>query len=124
MAGYPDIVPYTFFWDCPREGELDLDELDDLRSLVWPLNQQIKEAVSWAGPRFKFVDVQATFSGHEPCSEIEYVNGIEIGNIEASYHPNAHGQYAYACQVWFMMTAQPVCPPMLNVSEYVPITEV
>ena len=90
---------------------------------MWPLNQQIKEAVSSAGPRFTFVDVQEAFSGHEPCSEIEFVNAIEIGDIEASYHPNAYGQYAYACQVWYHMTAQLVCPPMLNVSEYVPIID-
>lgn len=106
VAGYPDIVPNKFWWEC-LEGVLDKDERESLRAQVRPLNEQIQKAISIAtgriGPRIVFVDVEGAFKGHEPCSKNEYVTAINVTDIGASYHPNAAGQLAYATQVWSAM---------------------
>jgi lysophospholipase L1-like esterase len=53
----------------------------------------IKDAAARAG--FTYVDVRDSFAGHEVCSGNDWIHGVELGDINMSFHPNQAGQQAY-----------------------------
>ncbi|HET9143842.1 SGNH/GDSL hydrolase family protein [Actinophytocola sp.] len=40
---------------------------------------------------FTYEDARDNFAGHEVCTSSPWINGINLGNIVESYHPNAAG---------------------------------
>ncbi|GGO95429.1 SGNH/GDSL hydrolase family protein [Wenjunlia tyrosinilytica] len=54
------------------------------------LDSVVSQRASAAG--FSFGDVRGTFTGHEICSNSEWLHSVEWFNITESYHPMASGQ--------------------------------
>lgn len=54
------------------------------------LDQVIKDVASADG--VTFADVRSSFSGHEVCSADPWLNGVNLNNLDESFHPNAAGQ--------------------------------
>lgn len=92
VVGYPNIIPTT---DCEADSDLSTDDIAGLRSLVDPLDTAVQQAVIRAGAGFAFVDMRPAWLGHEVCGNPAWVNGIELTDVDGSYHPNADGQNAY-----------------------------
>jgi lysophospholipase L1-like esterase len=53
------------------------------------LSDIIAGRVAAAG--FVYEDARDNFAGHEVCTSSPWINGINLGNIVESYHPNATG---------------------------------
>lgn len=104
MAGYPDIVPAS---SCSSGGFIGRADLNLLRPLIADLNNHIAAAVEavvgMTGQSITFVDVTEAFTGHEPCTDQAFIQGMSLLDIKGSFHPNALGQCAYAHQVWSAM---------------------
>lgn len=113
VAGYPDLIPNE---DCEAESDLSDDDIQGLKSLVDPLNDAIQGAVQRAGRDFTFVDVRQVWVGHEVCSDDTWVNGIQVTDPDASYHPNAQGQRAYEQTVFQTITGAPAPAPSTSSS--------
>jgi lysophospholipase L1-like esterase len=90
---YPDVLPSTLPSDC----FLTADALTTLNSELAQLDSAIKTAAQTA--RVDYVEFNHVFSGHELCTSQPWVNGLELGNISASLHPNLAGQTAMAAAV-------------------------
>ena len=100
-----------FLWDAFAfvfSGELRIGagEAAHLRNAADELNDAVRRAAAAAGARF--VDVlgeappELSFWDHSPCDDEPWVHGVDIDDTQdkavsdASFHPNAAGQRAYA----------------------------
>jgi hypothetical protein len=66
-----------------------------LNSMGVLMNNVIKAAVTSVastGIKIHFVDPGPTFSGHEECTDDPYLNGLDVVNMQYSFHPNSEGQ--------------------------------
>lgn len=102
VLGYPQLFPERpAAQRCPElSSNFDAGEQDYLNRELELLDRVIHRAAARAG--FHYASALSAFRGHAPCEPDPYLNGItDPGQFgvrfgEASFHPNAAGQRAYA----------------------------
>lgn len=103
VAGYPHLFTSGPEADC--KPFISGHEAAWIDSLVDSGNAKIAAAVRAArrrGGDVSYVDVTGDFTGHELCSEDQWLYGIHpdfdegLNLVQGSYHPTRAGQHAYA----------------------------
>ena len=101
VGGYPHLFTSASKADCKRF--ISSGEAAWINSLVDRGNTRIAAAVRatrQASGNVAYVAVDERFSGHELCTEDQWLYGIKLvlgdGLIKGSYHPTKSGQRAYA----------------------------
>jgi lysophospholipase L1-like esterase len=107
VLGYPQLFPDDrHYARCPRLTRAFYTRRVQ-RFLRTAGDKLQRVLVQWAGAaRFQFVPVAATFDGHEVCTRDPWINPLRLRPSRliklrspldlGSFHPNAHGQAAYA----------------------------
>jgi lysophospholipase L1-like esterase len=90
VVGYPGIIPQSQLPGC----FLNANELAPLRTALTALNNTIDEAAKTAN--VESIDPTTAFAGHELCTQQPWINGIDLGDLSGSLHPNLDGQTALA----------------------------
>lgn len=108
VLGYPLLLS-AIPGDC---AGLNPIEQVALRLFNVGLNSTIDSAVRQAGrPNVFYLNVNDAFQGSELCTSNAFVNGIVLGRIWESFHPNLDGHDRLAeCLALAIETAQLACP--------------
>ena len=99
--GYAGNIPDTKIYEAIAAGVVEFSsaETATVRSLVTELNAAIADAVAVINqPWLTYINPFASgslFVGHELCTTQPFFHGLDVVNIEHSYHPNSMGQEAY-----------------------------
>jgi lysophospholipase L1-like esterase len=83
VLGYPRLFSANWCWWFGTTRRNAINGAADLLSNV------IAGRVAAAG--FTYEDTRDNFAGHEVCTSSPWINGINVGQIVESYHPNAAG---------------------------------
>lgn len=86
VVGYPKLFNEQ---ECNSIARISPGEQAELNNTGDLLASTISTQAAAHG--FDFVDVREAFTGHEVCSDDEWVNGVSYPVLE-SYHPNKAGQ--------------------------------
>ena len=92
-VGYPGLIPPVVNEDC----FIQQAAIEPLRLGLTKLNTAMQQAAKEA--QVEFVSTNNAIKGHELCSAEPWVNGLNLGNPNASLHPTAEGQAAVATAV-------------------------
>jgi lysophospholipase L1-like esterase len=103
VVGYPHVVADPGQVDveaCPELGGSSGNSLVTRGEAAWLREQGealavvMRESAEAVGARY--VDAARAFAGHEVCTTAPWMTGVVVGNIGASFHPNAAGHEALA----------------------------
>jgi hypothetical protein len=83
VLGYPRLFSASFCW------WFSTTKRNALNNAANELSAVIAGRVAAAG--FTYEDARDNYAGHEVCTSSPWINGINLGNIVESYHPNAAG---------------------------------
>ena len=90
VLGYPQLVVDPGAATTGSCAGMTLDENRWVRQEGDALNTVIRAAAANAGATY--VDAAGPFSGHEACTAEPWMEGVNVTDIVASFHPNAAGQ--------------------------------
>ena len=90
VVGYPQLVIDPATSSLASCAGLTPDESRFVRAKGDELAQAIETATAAAGGHY--VDAAAAFAGHEACSAVPWMEGVDLVDIGSSFHPNAAGQ--------------------------------
>jgi lysophospholipase L1-like esterase len=83
VLGYPRLMSASFcWWFSTTKRNAVNTAANELSTLT---------AARAAAAGFTYEDVRDNFSGHEVCTSSPWINGINLGNLVESFHPNATG---------------------------------
>lgn len=85
VLGYPRLFSASFCW------WFSTTKRNALNNAANELSAITAGRVAAAGAGFVYEDTRDNFAGHEVCTSSPWINGINLGNIVESYHPNATG---------------------------------
>ncbi|MEU6227252.1 SGNH/GDSL hydrolase family protein [Streptomyces sp. NPDC047042] len=91
VLGYPQTVAAT--GSC---GAIDLSSAK--RTSMNKLADALAEGTRAASVKepVTFVDMRATFKGHEACGSDPWINGVDLTDLTSVFHPNLAGYFNYA----------------------------
>lgn len=95
VLGYPQLFAAAPYRSAGCPGTIPRSRQLFLRHAATRLERIIAQETRRVG--VFFASVEHLFEGHEPCGQkADWLFGIQNGLVQASYHPNADGQRAYA----------------------------
>ncbi len=115
VLGYPYILPLSSQTgiNCKYLSSGEKTAATNVQTdLDGAIHSAVTRAVANHEP-FEYVDPNGSgspFDGHQLCSSGSYFNGLDLVNREYSFHPNSHGQAAYAQVVESYLLAHPTAP--------------
>jgi lysophospholipase L1-like esterase len=86
LAGYPHL--YDANPACP--SDISRADRAALNQAADQLDGQLAAAAARHG--YAFADVRPAFAGHAICDGASWINGINLGNLDSSFHPTRAGQ--------------------------------
>ncbi|HEV2781633.1 MAG TPA: SGNH/GDSL hydrolase family protein [Actinophytocola sp.] len=83
VLGYPRLFSAGFcWWFSTTKRNAVNGAANELSTII---------AARAAAAGFTYEDTRDNFAGHEVCTSAQWINGINLGNLVESYHPNASG---------------------------------
>jgi lysophospholipase L1-like esterase len=90
VIGYPQLVVDPAAATTGSCAGMTLDEVRWVRDEGDALDAVIKAAAATAGA--SYIDTAGPFSGHEACTAQPWMEGVNLSDVVASFHPNPAGQ--------------------------------